>query len=288
MPSPPIRIADGLGAGPGAPLLLIAGPDLLEGEAHALRMARALADIAAARGVPLVYKSSFDKANRTSATSARGPGLEHGLRMLARVKAVTGLAVTTDFHTPDQAAPVARVVDLLQVPAFLCRQTDMLVAAGRTGRAVNVKKGQFLDPLSARHAVDKVRSTGNGDVMLTERGTSFGYNNLVVDFRSLPRMRALGVPVCFDATHSVQLPGAAGDRSGGEREFIGALARAAVAVGVDALFFEVHDDPANAPCDGPNQLALDEFPELLDRLLALDRCARAVRSGAGDGLESDA
>jgi 2-dehydro-3-deoxyphosphooctonate aldolase (KDO 8-P synthase) len=275
MPTQSIRIADGIGCGAGSPLLLIAGPDLIESEAHALKMARALAEIAAERRVPLVYKSSFDKANRTSVDSPRGPGLEEGLRILARVKSETGVAVTTDFHGPQQAAAVAEVVDLLQVPAFLSRQTDMLIAAGRTGRAVNVKKGQFLAPDDARHAVAKVRSTGNDDVMLTERGATFGYNNLVVDFRSLPRMSAHGVPVCFDATHSVQLPGAGDGRSGGERQFIPVLARAAVAVGVDALFFEVHDDPANAPCDGPNQYPLERFAELLDSLLALDRCARS-------------
>ncbi len=277
MPSQRIHIADGVAAGGDAPLLLIAGPDLIESETHALKMARALDEIARQRDLALVYKSSFDKANRTSVESERGPGLEAGLGILSRVKSAVGLAVTTDFHTPAQAQPVAEVVDLLQVPAFLCRQTDMLLAAGRTGRAVNVKKGQFLDPASVRHVVQKVRSSGNDAVMLTERGTSFGYNNLVVDFRSLPRMRALGVPVCFDATHAVQLPAAQGTSSGGEREFIGTLARAAVAVGVDALFFEVHDDPDNAPCDGPNQILLDRFPELLDELLELDRCARARR-----------
>ncbi len=279
MSSPPIRVAEGVEAGGGAPLLLIAGPDVIESEAHALKMARALAEIARARRIALVFKSSFDKANRTSASSFRGPGLEEGLRILAKVKAITGLPVTTDFHEPGQAEAVARVADLLQVPAFLCRQTDMLVAAGRTGRPVNVKKGQFLAPWDARHAVEKVRSTGNASVMLTERGTSFGYNNLVVDFRSLPRLRALGVPVCFDATHSVQLPSGAGDASGGEREFIPALARAAVAVGVDALFFEVHDDPDQAPCDGLSMMPLEEFPALLDSLLALDRAARAHLRG---------
>jgi 2-dehydro-3-deoxyphosphooctonate aldolase (KDO 8-P synthase) len=272
MPAPRIEIAPGVAAGGGAPLLLIAGPDVIESEDHALRMGTALAEIAAARKVPLVFKSSFDKANRTSIESPRGPGLEAGLRVLARVKEATGLPVTTDFHLPEQAKAVAEVVDLLQVPAFLSRQTDMLVAAGRTGRAVNVKKGQFLAPLDARHAVEKIRSTGNTNIMLTERGSSFGYNNLVVDFRSLPRMRALDVPICFDATHSVQLPGGQGTASGGEREFIVHLARAAVAIGVDALFFEVHDDPANALCDGPNQLPLDEFPGLVDALLRLAAC----------------
>jgi 2-dehydro-3-deoxyphosphooctonate aldolase (KDO 8-P synthase) len=275
MPSRRIRVGSGLEVGDGAPLLLIAGPDVLESEAHALAMARALAAIAAQRRVPLVFKASFDKANRTSVDSYRGVGLEEGLRILARVKAETGLAITTDFHVPGQAEPVGRVADLLQVPAYLCRQTDMLVAAGRTGRAVNVKKGQFLAPTDARFVVEKVRSTGNDAVMVTERGSSFGYGNLVVDFRSLPRMRALGFPVCFDATHSVQLPGGQGSSSGGEREFIEHLARAAVAVGVDAIFFEVHDDPDRAPCDGPSQIPLDRFPALLDSLLAIDRRSRA-------------
>ncbi len=277
MPSTRIAIAEGIEAGDGAPLLLIAGPDSLESEAHALKLARALAEIASARDVPLVFKASFDKANRTSVTSFRGVGLDEGLRIFARVKEDTGLAVTTDFHVPSQAARLAEVVDLLQVPAFLSRQTDMLVAAGATGRAVNVKKGQFLAPWDARHVVEKVRSTGNRNVMLTERGATFGYNNLVVDFRSIPRMRSLGVPVCFDATHSVQLPGGQGAASGGEREYIAHLARAAAAVGVDALFCEVHDDPDNAPCDGPSQIPLDRFPEILDAVLAVDAAYRATR-----------
>jgi len=275
MPSPPIRVAEGIEAGGGAPMILLAGPDVIESEAHCLKMARALGEIAHARRVPLIFKASFDKANRTSVSSFRGPGLLEGLRVLARVKAETGLSVTTDFHEPAQAEPVARVADLLQVPAFLCRQTDMLVAAGRTQRAVNIKKGQFLGPHDTAHIVEKVRSTGNGAVMLTERGSSFGYNNLVVDFRSIPRMRALGVPVCFDATHSAQLPGARGATSGGERECIAYLARAAVAVGVDALFFEVHDAPDRAPCDGPNQFPLGEFAELLEALWAIDTVTRS-------------
>src|SRR5262245_4668859 len=275
MPSPRIRIAEGVEAGSGAPLLLIAGPDSIESEAHALSMAKALAEIAKARGVPLVYKSSFDKANRTSAASFRGPGLEWGLAILARVKKETGLPVTTDFHTPDQAAKLAPVVDLLQVPAMLSRQTDMLVAAASTGRPVNVKKGQFLAPWDIGPAIAKAQGAGKGGVMVTERGATFGYNNLVVDFRGIPRMRALGVPVCFDATHSVQLPGGLGDASGGERAFIAPLARAAVAVGVDAVFFEVHDDPAHALCDGPSQIPLAAFPEILDGILAIDRAARA-------------
>ena len=274
MPSSRIRIAEGVVAGGGAPLLVIAGPDSIESEAHALRMARALKEIAQARKVTLVYKSSFDKANRTSAASFRGPGLVEGLAILARVKKETGLAVTTDFHAPEQAGLLAPVVDLLQIPAMLSRQTDMLISAAKTGRAVNIKKGQFLAPWEAAPAIAKVKDAGNPNVMITERGVTFGYNNLVVDFRGLPRMRALSVPVCFDATHSVQLPGAQGQSSGGEREFIAPLARAAVAVGVDALFFEVHDDPAHALCDGPSQLPLDAFPMILDGILAIDRAAR--------------
>ncbi len=268
MPSSPIR------AGKGHPLLLIAGPDVVEGEEHLLKMAESLREIADSRPVSFVFKASFDKANRTSVKSFRGPGLEEGLKLLASVKEKTGVRITTDFHTPEQAAPVAEVADLLQVPAFLCRQTDMLIAAGNTGRPVNVKKGQFLAPWDAAPIVEKVRSTGNDQVMLTERGSSFGYNNLVVDFRGIPRMQALGVPVCFDATHSVQLPGGRGDSSGGEREFVERLARAAAAVGVDALFFEVHDDPDHAPCDGPNMLELRRFPQILDRILAVDRLTR--------------
>ena len=271
-----IRIADGVLAGGSAPLLLLAGPDVIESEAHALRMARALAGIARERGIGLVFKASFDKANRTSAASFRGPGLDEGLRVLRRVKEETGLPVTTDFHVPEQAAALAPVVDLLQVPAFLCRQTDMLLAAGATGRAVNVKKGQFVAPGDMRHAVEKVRAGGGDQVMLTERGSTFGYHTLVVDFRALERMRAIGVPICFDATHSVQMPGAHQNASGGEREFIAPLARAAVAVGVDALFFEVHDDPASALCDGPSQFPLAEFPALLDGLLRLDRERRGL------------
>jgi len=278
MPSARIRVADGIEVGGGAPLVLIAGPDVVENEAHAVRMAAALAAIARERDVPFVYKSSFDKANRSSVASFRGPGIDEGLRVLARVRREVGVALTTDFHTPDQAAEVARVVDLLQVPAFLSRQTDMLVSAGRTGRAVNVKRGQFVAPHDAGPIVDKVRSTGNDRILLTERGASFGYNNLVVDFRGIPRMRALGVSVCFDATHSVQLPGGMGDRSGGEREFVAHLARAAAAVGVDALFFEVHDDPDRAPCDGPNMLPLEAFPAVLDAVLAIDAARRASGS----------
>ncbi len=274
MPSPRVDIGAGVAVGGGAPLAVFAGPDLIESEAHALKMARALREISLASEVPLVFKASWDKANRTSIRSVRGPGLAEGLRVLERVKAETGLPVTTDFHTPEQAEAVSRVADLLQVPALLSRQTDMLIAAGRSGRAVNVKKGQFLAPWDVEHVIEKLRSTGNESVIVTERGTSFGYNNLVVDFRSLPRIRALGVPVCFDATHAVQLPGALGASSGGEREYVAQLARAAVAVGVDALFFEVHDDPDRAACDGSSQLPLAEFPALLQTLVRLARCAQ--------------
>ena len=277
MPSQSIRIGSdrlAVEAGGGAPLLLIAGPDVVEGYDHLLKMAEALMEIAATRPVSFVFKASFDKANRTSVHSFRGPGLLEGLELLGRVKEKTGVLITTDFHTPEQAGPVADVADLLQVPAFLCRQTDMLTAAGGTGKAVNVKKGQFLAPWDAAHIVEKIRSTGNENIMLTERGGTLGYNNLVVDFRSLSRMRGFGVPVCFDATHSVQLPGGKGDVSGGERQFVEELARAAVAVGTDALFFEVHDDPDNAPCDGPNMLHLDTFPAILDRILAIDQLVR--------------
>ena len=276
MPWPPIRVAEGVEIGGGRPLVLIAGPDVIEGEAHALSMARALQGMARERGVPLVYKSSFDKANRTSLDSFRGPGLAEGLRVLARVREEVGIPVTTDVHEPSQAAQLAGVVDLLQVPAFLCRQTDLLLAVGRSGAAVNVKKGQFVAPWDMRHAVEKVRAGGGTRVMLTERGSTFGYNTLVVDFRSLVRMADLGVPVCFDATHSIQMPGGLGRATGGEREMIAPLARAAVAVGVDALFLEVHDDPARAPCDGPSQLSLEELPALLDAVVALDRARRGA------------
>ena len=274
MPTRRVEITKGVAVGGGEPLLLIAGPDLVESEAHALKMARALADIAASRPVSFVFKASLDKANRTSVESARGPGIEDGLPMLQRIKSEIGCAVTTDFHLPQQAERVAAVADLLQVPAFLSRQTDMLLAAGRSGSAVNVKKGQFLAPWDVPPILAKLRSVGCDKAMITERGTSFGYNNLVVDFRGLRRIRSLGVPVCFDATHSVQLPGGQGATSGGEREFVATLANAAVAVGVDALFFEVHDDPDRALCDGPNQIPLDEFPALLDSLLRHDAVAR--------------
>jgi 2-dehydro-3-deoxyphosphooctonate aldolase (KDO 8-P synthase) len=268
------RVA-GITIGGGAPLALIGGPCAIEDERHALMMAERLGRITAEAGVPFIYKSSYDKANRSSVHSYRGPGLKEGLRILARVKEVTGLPVLSDVHETAEVEPAAEVLDVLQVPAFLCRQTDLLLACGRTRRPVNVKKGQFLAPRDMGNVVEKIRSTGNQDILLTERGTTFGYNNLVVDFRGLPIMRGFGHPVIFDATHSVQLPGGAGDRSGGERQYVQALARAAVAVGVDALFMEIHEDPdrtlpdGRPLSDGPNMLRLDDLPRLLDEIAAI-------------------
>jgi 2-dehydro-3-deoxyphosphooctonate aldolase (KDO 8-P synthase) len=261
--------------GGGAPLALIGGPCAIEGEAHALMMAERLLAVAQAAGVPFVYKSSYDKANRSSLRSYRGPGLREGLRILRRVKETTGVPVLSDVHELAEVEPAAEVLDVLQVPAFLCRQTDLVLACGRTGKPVNVKKGQFVAPGEMANVVDKLRSTGNQAILLTERGASFGYNNLVVDFRSLPIMRSLGYPIVFDATHSVQLPGSAGDRSSGERQYVPALARAAVAVGVDAVFMEIHEDPDRTMADGrplsdgPNMLRLSDLPRLLGELAAI-------------------
>jgi 2-dehydro-3-deoxyphosphooctonate aldolase (KDO 8-P synthase) len=270
----PVTVA-GLTIGGGAPLALIGGPCAIEDERHALMMAERLQRMTADARVPFIYKSSYDKANRSSVHSYRGPGLKEGLRILARVKEATGLPVLSDVHDVAEVEPAAEVLDVLQVPAFLCRQTDLLLACGRTRRPVNVKKGQFVAPRDMGNVVEKIRSTGNEDVLLTERGTSFGYNNLVVDFRGLPIMRGFGYPVIFDATHSVQLPGGAGDRSGGERQYVQALARAAVSVGVDALFMEIHENPdrtlpdGRPLSDGPNMLRLDDLPRLLDEILAI-------------------
>ena len=269
--------------GGGAPLALIGGPCAIEDERHALLLAERLRRATADAGVPFIYKSSYDKANRSSVHSYRGPGLKDGLRILRRVKDELGLPVLSDVHDVSEVEPAAEVLDVLQVPAFLCRQTDLIVACGRTGKPVNVKKGQFVAPRDMVNAVEKVRSTGNLDVLLTERGSSFGYNNLVVDYRGLPLMRALGVPVIFDATHSVQLPGGRGDRSGGEREFVPFMARAAVAVGVDALFMEIHEDPdrtlpdGRPLSDGPNMLRLDDLPHLLDEIRAIHAALEGVR-----------
>jgi 2-dehydro-3-deoxyphosphooctonate aldolase (KDO 8-P synthase) len=265
----------GVTIGGGAPLALIGGPCAIEDERHALMMAERLQRMTADARVPFIYKSSYDKANRSSVHSYRGPGLKEGLRILGRVKEATGLPVLSDVHDVAEVEPAAEVLDVLQVPAFLCRQTDLLLACGRTRRPVNVKKGQFVAPRDMGNVVEKIRSTGNEAILLTERGTSFGYNNLVVDFRGLPIMRGFGYPVIFDATHSVQLPGGAGDRSGGERQYVQALARAAVSVGIDALFMEIHEDPdrtlpdGRPLSDGPNMLRLDDLPRLLDEILAI-------------------
>ncbi|OFW17771.1 MAG: 3-deoxy-8-phosphooctulonate synthase [Acidobacteria bacterium RIFCSPLOWO2_02_FULL_59_13] len=258
----------------GERFFLIAGPCVIESEEHVLRMAQAIKTVTDRLDIPLIFKSSFDKANRTSLHSYRGPGLEKGLAALRRVKEETGLPVLTDVHEVWQIEPVAQVCEVLQIPAFLCRQTDLLVAAGRSGAVVNIKKGQFVSPQEICHAVEKVRSTGNERVLVTERGTSFGYNNLVVDMRSLPILRSFGCPVVLDITHSVQLPGGAGQASGGQPEFIEPLARAGVAVGVDGLFVEVHDNPAAALSDGANALPLAQLERLLERLVALDRVVR--------------
>jgi 2-dehydro-3-deoxyphosphooctonate aldolase (KDO 8-P synthase) len=256
------------------PFVLIAGPCQIESRAHALEVAAALREISTATGVKIIYKSSYDKANRTSASAARGIGMTEGLAILAEVRAQTGLPTLTDVHAPEQCAPAAEAVDVLQIPAFLCRQTDLLLAAGRTGRAINVKKGQFLAPWDMTNVAAKIASTGNHNILLCERGTSFGYNTLVNDFRSLPIMARTGYPVVFDATHSVQQPGGQGTSSGGEREFAPVLARAALAVGVAAVFIETHPDPDRAPSDGPNMIPLRRMPALIARLKAFDQLAK--------------
>ena len=255
--------------GPGQPLLLIGGPCALESEELARTVAGNMREICTRLGINYVFKASFDKANRTSITSYRGPGLEAGLATLARIREEMAVPVLSDVHETYQVPAAAEVLDIIQIPAFLCRQTDLLAAAAVTGKAVNVKKGQFVSPWDMKNVVNKLRESGTNKVMLVERGASFGYNNLVVDMRSLPVMRSLGCPVIFDATHSVQLPGGAGGSSSGQREFIAPLTRAAMAVGIDGLFMEVHPDPDKALCDGPNSLALDQVEQLLVKLLAL-------------------
>lgn len=256
------------------PLAMIAGPCQMESRAHALEMASALKEMAGRLKIGLVYKSSFDKANRTSASSARGIGLDAALPIFAEIGSSLGLPTLTDVHEADQCARVAEAVDVLQIPAFLCRQTDLLVAAARTGRAVNVKKGQFLAPWDMKNVVDKITGAGNPDVMVTERGVSFGYNTLVSDMRALPELAKTGAPVIFDATHSVQQPGGQGTSSGGQREYVAVLARAAVAVGVAGMFIETHQDPDKAPSDGPNMIALRDLEKLMRTLLAFDRLAK--------------
>lgn len=272
----PIVEAGAVRFGNALPLSLIAGPCQLESRQHALEMASALKEMASRLGIGLVYKTSFDKANRTSGKAARGLGLEASLPIFAEVRESLGLPVLTDVHLPEQCAPVAQAVDILQIPAFLCRQTDLLVAAAKTGRVVNVKKGQFLAPWDMANVVGKITGAGNPNVLVTERGASFGYNTLVSDMRALPILaRTTGAPVIFDATHSVQQPGGKGDSSGGEREFVAVLARAAVAVGVAGVFIETHQDPDNAPSDGPNMVPLRELEPLLKRLMEFDHLAKS-------------
>jgi 2-dehydro-3-deoxyphosphooctonate aldolase (KDO 8-P synthase) len=264
----------GVRFGNALPLALIAGPCALESRVHALEMAAALKEIAAKAGVSLVYKTSFDKANRTSANSARGIGVEQALPIFAEVRETLGIPVLTDVHTAEQCALVAPAVDVLQIPAFLSRQTDLLIAAAKAGKAVNVKKGQFLAPWDMKNVVEKITGACNSNVLVTERGVSFGYNTLVSDMRALPILKRLGAPVIFDATHSVQQPGGQSDKSGGEREFVPVLARAAVAVGVAGVFIETHQDPDKAPSDGPNMLPLKAMEPLLRELVEFDRLAK--------------
>tara|TARA_R110001606_G_scaffold93498_2_gene207639 strand:+ start:351 stop:1208 length:858 start_codon:yes stop_codon:yes gene_type:complete len=265
----------GLTIGNDLPLTVLAGPCAMESRDHALEMASALKGIADRVGFGLIYKSSFDKANRTSAKSARGIGLDKALDIFAEVRETVGCPVVTDVHEPHQCATVAKAVDVLQIPAYLCRQTDLLVAAAETGRAINIKKGQFLAPWDMANVVEKCTSAGNENVMMCERGASFGYNTLVSDMRSLPIMAATGFPVVFDATHSVQQPGGQGATSGGQREFVPVLARAAISIGVAAVFMEVHEEPDRAPSDGPNMVPLAEFEALMETLMAFDRMAKA-------------
>jgi 2-dehydro-3-deoxyphosphooctonate aldolase (KDO 8-P synthase) len=269
---PSIQFA-GLTIGGGAPLLVIAGPCVIEGETHAVDTALELREIAERARVQLVFKASYDKANRTSGRSFRGPGLADGLRVLRRVREAAGVPILTDIHEPAHAAAAAEVADVLQIPAFLCRQTDLLVAAARTGRVVNIKKGQFLAPMDVRHAIEKVTSTGNARVIVTERGVSFGYNNLVVDMRAFPILRSLGFPVVYDVTHSLQLPGAGDGVTAGQAEFIEPMASAGVAAGIDGVFLEVHQEPREARSDAQNALRLDRLERLLHKLVRIHAIA---------------
>jgi 2-dehydro-3-deoxyphosphooctonate aldolase (KDO 8-P synthase) len=264
----------GLTIGGAAPLVLVAGPCVIESESHAVETALAVRDIARRTGVPYVFKASYDKANRTSGGSFRGPGLREGLRVLARVREAAGVPILTDIHEASQAAPVAEIADVIQIPAFLSRQTDLLLAAARTGRVVNIKKGQFLAPRDMRHAVEKVKAAGNSRVIVTERGVSFGYNNLVVDMRAFPILRSLGYPVIYDVTHSLQLPGAGDGVTAGQAEFIEPLASAGVAAGVDGVFLEVHERPEQAKSDAQNALRIDLLEPLLARLVRIHDIAR--------------
>ena len=271
----PVEFA-GVTIGGGAPLLLIAGPCVIESESHAVEIALQVRDIARRSGVPFVYKASYDKANRTSGRSFRGPGIKEGLRVLSRVRDAAQVPILTDIHEPDHAAAAASVADVLQIPAFLSRQTDLIVAAARTGRVVNIKKGQFLAPGDMRHAIEKVTSTGNSKVIVTERGFSFGYNNLIVDMRAFPMLRALGYPVVYDVTHSLQLPGGGDGVTAGQAEFIEPMASAGVAAGVDGIFMEVHQTPAAAKSDAQNALRLDKLEPLLQRLVRIHDITRGV------------
>ncbi len=271
-----ITISDNFTMGGGAPLALIAGPCVIESEQQSLETAGAIKEITSKLGINFIFKSSFDKANRTSVDSFRGPGMDEGLRILSKVKQKLNIPIISDVHTPEQCQRAGEVLDMLQIPAFLCRQTDLLVAAAKTGKVVNVKKGQFAAAGDMQHAIGKIKSTGNYNIALTERGNSFGYNNLVVDMTSLAQMRALGVPVVFDATHSTQLPGAGGTFSGGRREMIPFLARAAVATGIDGLFMEVHPKPEDALCDATNQFRLNKLEELLKTLMELDKITKKI------------
>jgi 2-dehydro-3-deoxyphosphooctonate aldolase (KDO 8-P synthase) len=258
------------------PLTFMVGPNTLESRAHAMEMSAALKEIADKFKIDLIYKSSFDKANRSSVKSSRGMGLKAAAPIFAEVREKTGLPVITDVHENEQCAPIAEVVDILQIPAFLCRQTDLLLAAGKTGKPINVKKGQFLAPEDMGNIATKIASTGNNKIMLCERGVSFGYHALVTDMRAFPTMAKTGYPVVFDATHSVQQPGGQGDRAGGQREFVPVLARAAVAVGLASIFIEIHQDPDHAPCDGPSATPLKELPKLIEELIAFDKLAKAI------------
>ena len=271
----------GITVGGGEPLAFIVGPCVIESPSHAMDIAQAVRDVAARCGVPVIFKASYDKANRTSRRSYRGPGIAAGLQVLADIRSRTGLPVLTDIHEPAHAAIAAEVVDVLQIPAFLCRQTDLIAAAARTGRAVNVKKGQFMAPLDMRHVVDKITAEGNESVLLTERGVSFGYNNLVVDMRAFPMLRDLGYPVVFDVTHGLQLPGAGDGVSAGLAQYIEPLAAAGVAAGVDAVFLETHEEPSRARSDAANALRLDRLEPLVRKLMRIDRAAREPVAPAG-------
>jgi 2-dehydro-3-deoxyphosphooctonate aldolase (KDO 8-P synthase) len=273
----PVQLGD-IAIGGGAPFVLIAGPCVIESGAHALDLAGRLVEIARRTHVPFIFKASYDKANRTSGRSFRGPGLDEGLRVLAEIKARFHVPILTDIHEPSHAAPAADVADVLQIPAFLCRQTDLLVAAAKTGRIVNIKKGQFLAPDDVKHAVAKVVEAGNPRLLITERGTSFGYHNLVVDMRAFPTLRAQGVPVVFDVTHSLQLPGGGDGVTAGQAEYIVPLASAGVAAGVDGVFLEVHEEPARAKSDAQNALRLDALESLLQRLIAIDAITKQAEA----------